>query len=349
MDQAEQFLSQSNGSKYHLLLLDLGIPRKRVGEATPPENGEELLEKVRRTGTAKEVIVISVWKQVQHVARAFRGGAIDFIAKPYTAKVLQARVIEGWKRLLAKESTRILGEERIRNLVPYAEKGLAHRFSTCFSSLVRTVAHSSEDIERYMSERYGLDRRKDAEDYFFKCMNEQEETVMKTKQEWAALKAPLQSKEETHEIAAVETLLRQIHQVLLPCFIVKNAEIEFSAENAGEILTFEDDARAVLTEILVGVLNQLPDYGEPKQTINVKVKNANGQVSVRFADRLDRITLLDSKNINAGSNITPDRRFGREWGLSVVQHIAMRGGGRLEVEPQKTRGNFVTYFIPSAN
>jgi response regulator of citrate/malate metabolism len=346
VEEAERFFTQSNGEPYDLLLLDLSIPRKE-GAPELAENGQELLEKVRREGAAKEVVVISIWYVVDQVARAFRSGAVDFIAKPYTIDVLQAKVIECWKRLLVKESTRLLGEERISDLVPYAEKGLAHRFTACFSSLVQAVAHGTEDIERYMQERYSLDRRKDSQDFFFKCLKWQEDSVAKAKSEWEALQTSLLSPNETSRVETVETLLKDIHQSLRPCLIVKNVTLECLDESTTEILTFEHDVRAVLKEIIVGTMHKLDDYDETRRTIHVKVGNANGQVKVSFTDRLEPISPEDAKNINEGSNIAPHRRFEREWGLSVVQHIAMRGGGRLEIEPQ-AQGNVVTYLIPSA-
>ena len=348
VNEAEGFITNSKGESYDLLLLDLGIP-KRAGGAALPENGEKLLGKVRLKGAAKEVMIISVWNEVEYVVNAFRNGAIDFVSKPFSTAVLQARVLDCWKRLLGKESKRLLGEDRVSHLVPYAERGLAHRFTKCFSTLVQAVAHSTEDLERYMHERYGLERQKDSQDFFFnKFLKWQEESIGKAKNEWEDLQTSLGSKSESDRVETVEVLLKEIHQSLLPCLIIKNVELELDAEGATKVLTFEDDVRAVLKEIIVGALYKFQDYNEKTQTITVKVRSAGGQAAVSFADHLERIPPRDAKDINEGSNISPDRRFGREWGLSVVQHIAMRGGGRIEIEPQG-RGNAVTYFIPLAN
>jgi CheY-like chemotaxis protein len=347
VDEAEGFITDSKGVPYDFLLLDLGLP-KRKGEVDLPENGEKLLEKVRLKGAAKEIIVISVWDDVEHVVNAFRSGAIDFVSKPFKTAVLQARFIDCWKRLLGKESEHLLGEDRIGHLVPYAEKGLAHRFTKCFSNLVQSVAHGAEDIESYMHERYGLDRRKDSQDFFFKCLKWQEDSVVKAKNEWEDLQTSLQPKNESSRVEVVETLLEEIHRSLLPCFIIKNVELELTGKSAAEVLTFDDDVRAVLREIIAGALDKFQDYNESKQVISVKVESQDGQAKVSIIDHLERISPRDTKDINEGSNVSPDRRFGREWGLSVVQHIAMRGGGRLEIKPQ-ARGNAVTYFIPLAN
>jgi CheY-like chemotaxis protein len=342
--EAETLLAQN--SPYDFLLLDLGIPRAD-GEPDFANNGQELLERVQREGEAKQVIVISIWFVVDQVARAFRSGAVDFVAKPFTTDQLQAQVIKCWKHLLVKESTRLLEKERISELIEYAEKGLAHRFTTCFSSIVRTVAHTSEDIEQYVQERYGLDRKKYFEDLFFTYLNSQDDSISKAKRDWAALTAPLQSPNESSGSAKVETLLKGVHESVLPCLIVKKITLEFFDEGATEILTFEDDVHAVLKEMILGAASKLPDFNEVKQVIEIKVENADGQVKLRCSDLLEPIAPDLAKSINEGSTISPALRFGREWGLSVVQHIAMRGGGRLEIEPQAA-GNIITYLIPSA-
>ncbi|MGZ8845797.1 MAG: hypothetical protein ACXW3C_04975, partial [Pyrinomonadaceae bacterium] len=51
--------------------------------------------------------------------------------------------------------------------------------------------------------------------------------------------------------------------------------------------------------------------------------------------------------INSGQRIIPDANFGRAWGLSVAQHVAMRGGGELKLTSKRGK-NIVTYYIPLA-
>jgi CheY-like chemotaxis protein len=357
IEAALEKLSQRIKSPYSMVLLDMSFPDATTrrsesgsfitkGMRQKDFRGYKVLDFVTTAEAAEAVVVISAYPS-DTMPEVFRRGASDFIIKPRSSEELQGRILTCWSRLLLKKSQQALAD-RIHDLVPYAEKGLAHRFTNCFSTLVRSVAHSSEEIERYVHERFGLDRHKDAQDYFFTCMNSQEESIAKAKEEWAALKAPLEMPDESSRAAAVETLLKEIHQTLLPCLTVKHLTLEVIAEDANEILTFEDDVKAVLKEIIIGGARQLEDFNDTKPIIEIKIMNADGQVKVRCVDPFEPIPVEDAKQINAGSSVPLDRRFGREWGLSVVQHIAMRGGGRLEVEPQ-SRGNIVTYFIPSAD
>ncbi|HYG82381.1 MAG TPA: hypothetical protein VD861_18435 [Pyrinomonadaceae bacterium] len=339
-----------------IVLLDMELPNSpddqyetvtRGAPADEEENyrGFEVLRFIKDTGSARAVIVVSA-HPTNTMLGVFRKGAFDFIRKPCVKEDLQGRVLFCWSRLLSMRSQQIF-DARIGDLVPYAEKGLAHRFSTCFSSLVQTVAHSAEDIEKYMSERYGLDRRKDSQDYLFKCLKWEEDSVAKIQREWEALQSSVLPQEETSKVETVDALITDIHQSLRPCLIVKNVELDLSVEGAAKVLTFDDDVHAILKEIIVGALGTVHDLNKIKHTIHINISDADGQVRVKFTDQLKPISPEDAKRINRGSNIPPGGRFEREWGLSVVQHVAMRGGGRLEVEPQ-AQGNVVTYFVPAA-
>lgn len=346
VEEAERFLSQAAGSPYDLVMLDLGLPIAGDGPR-PVENGQRLLERIRQGGLAKEIIVISVFWEAAQVARAYRNGVVDFVAKPFETKELQTRFIRCWKQLLGKESARLLGEMRSDELVQYAEKGLAHRFTACFSGLVQSVVHNGEEIEQYIHERYDLDRLKDSQDPLFRLLKSQHDVVAKRQGEWAELRDSLISPNDSLRAENVESLFAQISRSVLPCTVVKNFKLNLLTEEKYEVSTFADDVGAVLKEIIVGGMREVPDYDFQRQEMEIRIQSADEQVRIIFADRLQPIDDEDAKVINQGMSLPPFRRFDRAWGLSVVQHVAMRGGGRLEIRPQP-KGNVVTYYVPSA-
>jgi response regulator of citrate/malate metabolism len=325
VQDARSFLKKSSGKPYDLLLLDLGIPTKTGEEDDPPENGLKILKRVRKTGIAKEIIVISIWSHIAYVQKVFRQGAFDFIDKQ-TLKTpkFQGRVMDCWQRIQLKESTQILGEERISELVPYSEKGLAYRFNNCFISLLKEIKYTDRDLEKYMQERYGLNKAAGSDEFFFKRLEEQNDSISKLKMEWDELQNSLVLPNEHSKMSDIETirdiksLLKETHQSLLPCLIVKNVEMEFQDEGAANVKGFGNDVSAVIKEVIIGILNKLPDYSTSKHVINIEAKKVNQQVRVIFSDKLEPISGEDAENINKGSNISPYRRFGREWGLSVV-------------------------------
>lgn len=355
MAEAEHRFAKLNQPPYDLMFLDLGIPKKRVGESTPPENGQRLLERAQQRKASKGVIVTSVWKDIEHVAPAFRSGAVDFVPKPYTARMIESQVIGSWKRILFQESVSLLGEQRISDLVWYAEKSLAHSFAGCISSLIQAIAHNAEDLERFALERYGLDRNKDKRDPFFDHLRSQEESVAKATKQWTDLQARLVLKDESSQTVPVETILHQIHQSLLACLIIKNATLDIHCDQGTNILTFGNSVRAVLRELIAGALVTLPDYNQKNTAINITVERVIGRVKVSFHDGLSPIPAKYAKEINDGKSSPklplwfqqgPRQRSDRVWGLSVMQQLALRGAGRLEIQP-KARGNLINYFIPA--
>jgi CheY-like chemotaxis protein len=340
--------AKTDDRPYDVLVLDLGLPLNK-GDIERPQNGYKVLEMVKQSGAAKGVIVLSVFSHYSYVVDAFHGGAIDFIEKEFPLRdKIQERVLRNLASVFAGESNHIL-EERIKDLIPYAEKGLAHRFTATFSTLINSITHAASEIEKYARERYGLDNERDAQDALIRQLREHRESVSKARQEWANLQAQLATGDEIPQVEVIEDLLSGINADLLPCLTVKKTNLHFDLSQSGKspVLTFQQDVRAVLKEIIIGGLSELPNY-HGSQIIKVMVETNNTRAVVRFEDELKPILKADADAINEGYSIVPDPKFGRAWGLSVAQHIALHGGGELIVEP-KDHGNIITYRIPLAN
>lgn len=344
--EARKFLSKHTQTPYSIVLLDLNLPISNYENLSKnlEFEGIDILISIKKEGTAEEVIVVSGYPE--KLLEVFREGASDFISKPRIDTELQDRILICWSRLLSKKSQRIL-DQRISDLVPYAEKGLASMFTKYFYNLADEVVNNAEDLKTYIQERYGLEEKKDAEDTFFQRLNKQKSHLTNLLKEWEKMQNSLQPSSKSFEEKNIGDLLKEIHQSLLPCLIVKNLELELLNGDSLKIKSLENDVSAVFKEIIIGALGKLPDQNETKEFITINIENINGQVIVRFQDNLEAISNQDAKDINKGTIISPQNRFEREWGLSVVQHIAIRGGGRLEIEPL-SQGNIVNYYIPSA-
>ena len=343
--KAEAFL-ESSDSPYDILLLDMSFPF-REGEASSPDNGLRLLQFARDRRAAKEIIIVSVFSDYAHTISAFRRGAVDFLAKPYSREMLQVRVLESWKRILEKETAYLL-EERIRELDFYAEHGFARTFNARFSNLVQLMIDSVANIEEHIHERYGLSRKTGANDYLIRCLTSQRETLHRARDEWINLQSTfLSARSIRSEI--VERLLYDICQIVQPCLSTKGLKLKIPKTRGVPVLTFQDDVRAVLKEIVVGALSELPEYPNVSNRIEIDVGISNGQAKVRFIDDLTSMDADDIQRINTGGRVAPGQRFRRAWGLSIMQNIALYGGGHLEVEPRNVQGNVITYLIPLAD
>lgn len=359
--EAEALLKEAadQSSPYHILILDLKIPEQKGQLGGDTKYGFKILSAARRLSVANQIMIYTDFPAGgENIQKALRGGANEFIKKASEVGVgdheLQTQFMGCWQRVLSNESARLL-ELRVKDLIPYAEAGLAHRFTACFSDLVQTVAYTADDIERYASERFGLDRKKDAQDFLFRLLNKQDAELKAAQENWAALKADLSGGDETRRTEKLEALLDSVHETLTPCLVVKNVKLEKELYDAGQtrVLSFQDDMRVVIQEIVSGALSILPDFADERH-IRVDLQVNSGQAEVKFSDDLplkQSVPRADAQAINGGFSIGPNHqptRFGRAWGLSVVQHIALRGGGRLIVTPQRAGGNQITYIVPLA-
>jgi CheY-like chemotaxis protein len=342
--EAARKLGEASSAPYHLMLLDLKLPRNKGDEIEDMEGGFRVLKSAQKSQIVKAFIVISAHSLPENIYNAFRGGALDFITKPLPPSDLRTRIFQSWRRILEKESVAIL-DQRIKEMTHYTAKGLAHSFTKVFSALVQTTANVADKIETYASERYGLDPDRDKQDALMRYLLIQREAINNGRQDWAKLQESLSRDVEKPDTLSVEACLSDLNEILLPCLKVKNVELGLPQSGDTRVITFQQDVQAVLKEIIVGALSELPDHGDLK-TITIEINAAGSRAEARFSDNLGLMKGVDA--INTGHSIIPDPKFGRMWGLSVVQHVALRSGGELFVESQ-TDGNVITYHIPLAH
>ena len=330
---------------YDICMLDLSLPQNDKESRENQRGGYEVIEHIAKTGAAKRVIVVSVFNEYKHVIEAFRGGAFDFITKPYEADTLRAQVLNCLRNLLAKESASIL-DGRIKELLPHAEKGLAHYFTQTFSALLNSTLRATGEIEHYAREHYGLDLVRNEQDGLMRQLRLHRESTSKAREDWLKRQADLFTDDEVARQESTEELLYRTNETLLPCLTVKRTQLLLDLPPSGSstVLTFQQDVHAVLKEIVLGGLSELPDYGDSHRIEATIVPNDRRAI-IRFQDDLEPIPKEDANKINEGYSIVSDPQFGRRWGLSIAQHIALRGGGDLVVEPQ-ARGNIITYRTP---
>lgn len=341
---------------FDMLVLDLGLPLKEGDKDEDQDNGFDVLRVAHELGAAKQTIIFTVYAGDHNILRALREGACDFVKKPdgpdYDQQELKTRFMSCWQRIVETSSAGLF-EQRIKDLVPYAEAGLAQRFEACFTDILQKVAHTAEDIERYAYERFGIDSEKDPQDYLIRLLNNQNANLKAARENWAGLNADLLGYDGKGTAMTLGTLLDSVREKLSPCLLVKKTTLRQDLSGAGlaALLSFQNDVRVIVQEVITGALSTLPDYGTPR-TLDVAALISEGQAEIRFTDNLEPISPMDAQAINSGSVVGPDHgpaQFGRVWGLSVAQHIALRGGGRLIVKARQNEpGNVVTYFAPLA-
>lgn len=344
VSEAEQHLKAAVSRPYDLVMLDLHLPDNKPGDGTESlDNGHNLLKFIKESQTAKGIIVVSGIAEYENVIGSFKGGALDFVKKPFFQEDIQPSVLNALARLMAAESERILSQ-RVHDIVAYAEIGLAHSFKLIFNKLLDNVTEAADEVEKYVRERYGLDREKDPYDSLMLKLQGHQKAVAQARRDWAGLQAELSSGGNQVKAGNAGQMLRDVKESLLPCLVVKKVALDPPDCDEREVMTFEKDVEVVMREIIAGALSEMPDYGEDRQ-IKISFTIEDTRAKVRFEDNLDPIPEEKKRAINEGQRIIPDANFGRVWGLSVAQHVALRGGGELKVKTERGR-NVVTYYIP---
>lgn len=329
---------------YDLLLLDLALPKDQGGGEIP-ERGLDLLRIAREQNAAREIIIVSAFLGFeQYLASSYHGGATDFISKPYKKEELQRRVLNAGRLLreqyLSKRQK--LLDTREQTLSAYAWKSMAYQFSAYFSRFIQDIVYESEALGSELSGRFGLDFTADADDALIQHQRGINDAVRGVRDKWAEL----QSDDGDGDVElVVERELKKLVEEFPPCVAVKFAG---PFDSTTRVISFQQSVEIILKEILVGGLSEAGDEIKTwAATVDVVVEE--GMAKVNFEDSFPTIPDEAVAAINKGENIKPRQEWQRAWGLSIAQHIALRGGGRLIVAPREQgAGNQITYLIPLA-
>jgi len=347
---ARKVLDQAgrDAKPYDLLLLDLGLS-ENSGEDDKPEMGIELLKLAKDQEAAPGIIVISAFTDLERYALI---GATDFIGKPYGKEELQKRVLSAWRNVKEKYRQRMVTailKDSLRELAPYADKGIIYRLGSCFSRVTHSVRQEAEEIRTELFNQYNLGPADTLPAPLEHRLAAVKDAVNSARQEWKEIQRPFKITEESPCGVIVEDEVKQLAEQLHPCI---NVRLETSAERATRILSFRDEfngnAEVVIREILVGGLSDETDHSKSLEvSVEVVSGDGMGMAQIFFQDNFNPIDSDLAEKINNGENIPPGEGQWRAWGLSVVQHIALRGGGRLIVEPRED-GNLITYRVTLA-
>ena len=334
-------------SPYDLVVVDLRLPEEQVDDGSEAvANGLALIESIQATQTGKGMVAISAYDDYQNVRDAFKGGVLDFASKPLDQETFEPIVLNALQRLMTQDSDRLLNE-RVFKLVTQAQLGLAHGFRQVFFHLIKGVTETADKVEKYARERYGPDAAKDPGDPLTKALTSQRETIAKARQDWAEIQAELVPASSEFDSEDLSVMLSNLESKLKPALVVKRVVLKRPDSFTRPVHTFEKDVEVVLGEILAGAASELPNGGDVHK-VKISFVTEETRVGVVLEDDLDPIPDKHAQAINAGLRIIADANFGRAWGLSVAQHVALRGGGEIKVEIKHGK-NVVTYYVPLAD
>jgi CheY-like chemotaxis protein len=331
---------------YTLVLLDLELPG---GEYSSTDVGFEILEYIIAKKASVGVIVVSTFPEKGNVFKAFELGATDFVYKKTEgfSSFAEQRILSFFER----QGTQLL-DQRIRLLTPYLELGLAYHLGTCFSRFVQQVLIETEALEIGFRERWELDIERDAQDPQVRNLIALNKSIKDAKDDWYQIHSALRDGKKGSSTDSLSRLVQEISARVVPCLMLKNVQVSQSHEEEIKILSYKDDVSVVLTELILGALSSISQPPEIRAIMRISMEKhqQEGNAEIFFEDQLDAIPKDEAELINNGKfaeDLIQEKKFGRVWGLSIAQYVAMRGGGRLTVD-NYAGGNVITYKVPLA-
>ncbi len=157
------------GRRPDIVLLDVDMPSM---------NGYEVCRQIRQDPRLRDIPVMFVTALADTCgeARGLKMGAVDFIAKPFNAALVAARVNVQLELKLHRDRLEQLAETRARQLI-HAERlvqlgtlaaGVAHEINTpltCISAYAQLLTSQMEEIESHLD-----DLPRDVSDFLCQCV-----------------------------------------------------------------------------------------------------------------------------------------------------------------------------------
>ena len=135
--EASEALTALQKANYHLILLDLKLPRM---------SGQKMLKKMRQRGWTIPVIIITAYPSLESAIETFKLQASDYIQKPFTmAHLLRAiNIVINERGIAAGKKRRITteGEGILISKVGERIKSLRHRKKLTLEQLAREAGIS---------------------------------------------------------------------------------------------------------------------------------------------------------------------------------------------------------------
>jgi len=243
--------------------------------------------------------------------------------------------------------------KRLQELVPYAERSIVYAFGLCFSKCLRDVGRSGDAFRSEALGRLGLDFEQDTDDFLVQQLLEMDRSLKEGRHDWSNLQTSLHLDFLAEpERAKLSEIIERLEEKFEPFWKGKGAQlwtrkVDSKVKDA-VVVSFNGEVEAVLSEMIFGALvDYRGSWEEVVLEVSGEVDEAEGEwVKIKLEDHLGSLS-DDETAINAGIGVYSGKRFSRAWGLFVMQHVAMQGGGRLTVQTSGGK-NTIVYGIPQA-
>jgi two-component system, sensor histidine kinase and response regulator len=342
----EEARQRIESHSFDIILLDVMLPDGR---------GMDLLDPIQARDPETVIIIITGFATVELAVEAIKGGAYNFIAKPFTTDQLLMTVNQGLeRRQLTLEAQRLQAVEQKAQTLAQAKEDLERlsEFKSRFTfivahelrspvggaqSLLRALTHSKAealtDKQREILQRVEL-RLNQLMALINDLLDLAASKTMSTEEPLAAI-AVEQALQESVDRFAAEAEHKQV-------------ALGYSAPD-GEIvvLATEHGLARIFDNLISNAIKYTPEGGE----VQVNLEDAPpGSVSISVCDTGMGIPAAALPHIGEeffrAENARNSANIGSGLGLSIVKEMVVSLGGSLEIDSVEGKGSTFRVSLP---
>ena len=306
----------------------------------PGMSGLEVIERVKQIHPDIVVVVITGFATVDTAVEAMKGGAYDFIPKPFTADELRAiiaRAVERWRLTLETKRLRAEKEAQARKFVTFVSHQLQSPLGAVRQYLDVLIHQMGDEVPTRQRQWIDRSRTKIGE-------------MLQIIGDWLTL-----SKVEGGQLATERDVLRwqQLVPETVDGFVgaAEEKQVTLAAEIPDDLPAIVGDA-AALRMLLANLVSNAIKYNQPGGRVTISATADEQTVRVSVAD--------------TGVGIAPDQQphvfeefyrvrdgstagtSGTGMGLAICRKIAEELGGEMLLESEAGRGSTFTVVLPRA-
>lgn len=353
LDSAESALSQLSCNSFDLLLTDLVMPNI---------DGLTLLQTARRLDPHIACVVMTGEASVETAIRAMKGGAFDYIVKPFKASTLVPilrRALEARRLRVQNLSLEVALRERLEELAAVnrqlddarREAELANRAKSVFLTIVthelRTPLNSILGFSQLLAAPQ-FPKHSGDQVRFANNITSASKHMLSLVNDMLDLSKIESGKLELHVTAMdLITVLSEAFEIVTPLAKAKRVHLHPFSSLA---YTLCADPRRLL-QVLVNLLSNAIKYNRNGGDVRVTCEQFDGFISVAIVDSGIGMTREEITGI-----FQPFSRIEREnsgcegtgLGLVITKHLVEGMGGRIQVESESGLGSTFRIDLPAS-
>lgn len=346
VDTAASFkigLEKIRSAGFDMVLLDIMMPDGR---------GIDLLRPIHEKDSDTVCVIITGYASVELAVEAIKQGAYDFIAKPFTAELLQLTVTQGLeKRRLSMEAQRLQSIEQEAAELARANEEM-ERLNAFKSAFMVMVAHElrspvggAQSLVRTLSAGLAGELTEKQREILAR-VELRLDSLLELVNDLLTLAASKTAELEKPGVVAYQAVIKRIVDRLSVDAREKNITLTVSLpEKPRNVSATEDGLEKIMGNLIGNAIKYTPSGGQVK----VEISEDGEHVKMRVSDTgmgipEDALPHIWDEFFRAG-NARKSGITGTGLGLSIVKQYVDHYGGQIDTQSVEGKGAVFTLTL----